>query len=165
MAPIRYKLDVDTGEQIAANQLDLNEIGVVQLELGQPVAFDPYVENRDTGGFILIDRITNHPVGAGLLRFALRRSDNVAWEALEIGREARAELTRGFAGDTEEIEEIEDLLADAVRLAMTTGDRGTAASMSAHATDFAAALQAPRTVLGISRNLRSRNTFSPESTR
>ena len=67
VAPIRYKLDVDTLEQIAATQLDLNEIGVVQVELGQPVAFDPYVENRDTGGFILIDRITNHTVGAGLL--------------------------------------------------------------------------------------------------
>ena len=92
VAPIRYKLDVDTGDQIAANQLDLNEIGVVQLELGQPVAFDPYVENRDTGGFILIDRITNHTVGAGLLRFALRRGENVAWQAVEVDREARSSL-------------------------------------------------------------------------
>ena len=92
VAPIRYKLDVDTGEQIAANQLDLNEIGVVQLELGQAVAFDPYVENRDTGGFILIDRITNHTVGAGLLRFALRRDENVAWQTLEVDREARSSL-------------------------------------------------------------------------
>ncbi|HUJ56071.1 MAG TPA: sulfate adenylyltransferase subunit CysN [Gaiellaceae bacterium] len=92
VAPIRYKLDVDTGEQIAANQLDLNEIGVVQLELGQPVAFDAYVENRDTGGFILIDRITNHTVGAGLLRFALRRGENVAWQAVEVDSEARASL-------------------------------------------------------------------------
>jgi bifunctional enzyme CysN/CysC len=92
VAPIRYKLDVDTGEQIAANQLDLNEIGVVQLELGQPVAYDPYVENRDTGGFILIDRITNHTVGAGLLRFALRRGENVAWQALEVDSEARSSL-------------------------------------------------------------------------
>jgi bifunctional enzyme CysN/CysC len=92
VAPIRYKLDVDTGDQIAANQLDLNEIGVVQLELGQPLAFDPYVENRDTGGFILIDRITNHTVGAGLLRFALRRGENVAWQAVEVDREARSSL-------------------------------------------------------------------------
>ena len=92
VAPIRYKLDVDTGDQIAANQLDLNEIGVVQLELGQPVAFDPYVENRDTGGFILIDRITNHTVGAGLLRFALRRGENVARQAVEVDREARSSL-------------------------------------------------------------------------
>jgi len=92
VAPIRYKLDVDTLEQIAANQLDLNEIGVCQLELTQPIAFDPYVENRDTGGFILIDRVTNHTVGAGLLRFALRRSDNVAWQEIEVDRDARAGL-------------------------------------------------------------------------
>jgi bifunctional enzyme CysN/CysC len=92
VAPIRYKLDVDTGDQIAANQLELNEIGVVQLELGQPVAFDPYVENRDTGGFILIDRVTNHTVGAGLLRFALRRGENVAWQEIEVDREARSSL-------------------------------------------------------------------------
>jgi bifunctional enzyme CysN/CysC len=92
VAPLKYKLDVDTLEQIAANQLDLNEIGVCQLELGQPIAFDPYVDNRDTGGFILIDRVTNHTVGAGLLRFALRRSDNVPRQALEVDRDARAAL-------------------------------------------------------------------------
>jgi bifunctional enzyme CysN/CysC len=92
VAPIRYKLDVDTGEQVAGNQLDLNEIGVVQLELGQPIPFDPYVENRDTGGFILIDRITNHTVGAGLLRFALRRGENVAWQEVEVDRSARSSL-------------------------------------------------------------------------
>jgi len=92
VAPIRYKLDVDSLEHTAANQLGLNEIGVVQLELGQPVAFDPYVENRDTGGFIVIDRITNHTVGAGLLRFALRRGENVARQRIEVDREARAGL-------------------------------------------------------------------------
>ncbi|HET9114809.1 MAG TPA: sulfate adenylyltransferase subunit CysN [Gaiellaceae bacterium] len=92
VAPIRYKLDVDTLEQIAATQLDLNEIGVVQLELGQPVAFDPYVENRDTGGFILVDRITNHTVGAGLLDRALLRSENVRLQELEVDRGARAGL-------------------------------------------------------------------------
>ncbi len=90
VAPLKYKLDVDTAEQIAANALELNEIGVVNLELSQPIAFDPYTENRDTGGFILIDRITNHTVGAGLLRFALRRSDNVRWQAIEVDRAARA---------------------------------------------------------------------------
>jgi len=94
VAPLRYKLDVDTHEQIAANRLDLNEIGVCQLELSEPIAFDPYVDNRDTGGFILIDRITNHTVGAGLLRFALRRSANVPRHALEVDREARAALKR-----------------------------------------------------------------------
>ncbi|HEY2073675.1 MAG TPA: sulfate adenylyltransferase subunit CysN, partial [Gaiellaceae bacterium] len=68
VAPIKYKLDVDTLDRIAANELDLNAIGVVNLELSEPIAFDPYAENRDTGGFILIDRITNATVGAGLLQ-------------------------------------------------------------------------------------------------
>jgi len=92
VAPIRYKLDVDTLEQIAADQLDLNAIGVVHLELGGPIAFDPYTENRDTGGFILIDRITNHTVGAGLLRHSLRRGETVPWQSLEVDRDARAGL-------------------------------------------------------------------------
>ncbi len=90
VAPIKYKLDVDTLDRMAANQLELNAIGVVNVELSEPIAFDPYVENRDTGGFILIDRITNHTVGAGLLQFALRRSQNVSWQALEVDRAARA---------------------------------------------------------------------------
>ncbi len=92
VAPIKYKLDVDTLEEMAATQLDLNEIGVVNVELGQPIAFDPYVENRDTGGFILIDRITNHTVGAGLLRRALPRSENVRLQELVVDRDARAGL-------------------------------------------------------------------------
>ena len=79
-------------EQIAANELDLNEIGVVQLELGQPVAFDPYVENRDTGGFILIDRITNHTVGAGLLASRSAARERRVGRQLEVDREARAAL-------------------------------------------------------------------------
>ncbi|MGH3050069.1 MAG: adenylyl-sulfate kinase, partial [Gaiellaceae bacterium] len=90
VAPIKHKLNVDTLDRIAADQLELNEIGVVQVELAEPIAFDPYVENRDTGGFILIDRITNATVGAGLLRFALRRSANVQWEAHEVDRDARS---------------------------------------------------------------------------
>ena len=90
VAPIKYKLDVDTLDRIAANQLELNGIGVVDVELSEPIAFDPYLENRDTGGFILIDRITNATVGAGLLQFALRRSHNVPWQSVEVDRAARA---------------------------------------------------------------------------
>ena len=92
IAPLKYKLNVDTLERIAATQLELNEIGVCELELNQPIAFDPYAENRDTGGFILIDRITNNTVGAGMLHFALRRSENVPWQAVEVDRAARAAL-------------------------------------------------------------------------
>jgi bifunctional enzyme CysN/CysC len=90
IAPLKYKLNVDTLDRIAATQLELNEIGVCELELNQPIAFDPYAENRDTGGFILIDRITNNTVGAGMLHFALRRSENVPWQAVEVDRAARA---------------------------------------------------------------------------
>jgi bifunctional enzyme CysN/CysC len=92
IAPVKYKLNVDTLEHVAANQLALNEIGVVALELNQPIAFDPYAENRETGGFILIDRITNNTVGAGMLHFALRRSANVRWQQVEVDRAARVAL-------------------------------------------------------------------------
>jgi bifunctional enzyme CysN/CysC len=92
IAPVKYKVNVNSLERVAANKLELNEIGVCELELDQPVAFDPYAANRDTGGFILIDRMTNDTVGAGMLRHALRRSENLAWQALEVDKGARAEL-------------------------------------------------------------------------
>ena len=72
--------------------LELNEIGVCNLNLDRQIPFDPYVDNRDMGGFILIDRFTNDTVGAGLLHFALRRADNVHWQAVEVDKEARARL-------------------------------------------------------------------------
>jgi bifunctional enzyme CysN/CysC len=90
IAPLKYKLNLESLEHVAATHLDLNEIGVCALELSEPIAFDPYTENRDTGGFILVDRITNQTVGAGLLRFALRRSQNVHWQTLDVDRAARA---------------------------------------------------------------------------
>ncbi len=90
--PVKYKLNVNTLEQCAANKLELNEIGVVDLELDRPIAFDPYRENRDTGGFILIDRISNATVGAGMLKFALRRADNIHWQAVEVDKAARRAL-------------------------------------------------------------------------
>jgi len=92
VAPLKYKVNVNSLEHVAANALELNEIGVCALELSRPIAFDPYVENRDTGGFILIDRITNNTVGAGLLHFALRRSQNVPWQEIDVDRAARAAL-------------------------------------------------------------------------
>ncbi len=91
VAPLKYKLNVDSLEHVAANKLELNEIGVCDLELSQPVAFDHYEENRDTGSFILIDRITNDTVGAGLIEFALRRSNNIRWQRLTVDRAARAD--------------------------------------------------------------------------
>jgi len=92
IAPLKYRVDVNTLQHLPAEKLDLNEIGVVELELDRPIAFDPYRENRDTGGFILIDRLTNQTVGAGMLNFALRRAHNIHMHALDVNKEARAAL-------------------------------------------------------------------------
>jgi len=92
IAAPRYKVNVNTLEQLAARQLDINEIGVCHLSLDRPVAFDPYAKNRETGGFILIDKLSNDTVGAGLLDFALRRADNIHWQALDVNRAARSQL-------------------------------------------------------------------------
>ena len=88
----KYKVDVNTLEHRAAKTLALNEIGVCNINLDAPVPFDPYEENRDMGGIILIDRLTNGTVAAGLLHFALRRADNLHWQAIEINRAAHASL-------------------------------------------------------------------------
>jgi bifunctional enzyme CysN/CysC len=89
---LRHKVNVNTLEHTAAKQLELNEIGVCNLGTDAPIAFDPYAEVRDTGGFVFIDRLTNDTVGAGLLHFALRRAENVHWQALDVNRQARAGL-------------------------------------------------------------------------
>jgi bifunctional enzyme CysN/CysC len=86
----KYKVNVNTLERLAAKRLELNEIGVCNLSTDAAIAFDPYVENRDLGGFILIDRISNRTVAAGMLHFALRRSQNVHWQALDVDKAARA---------------------------------------------------------------------------
>jgi bifunctional enzyme CysN/CysC len=91
VAPLKYRIDVNTLEHIAATKLELNDIGVCDLELDQPIVFEPYTESRDLGGFILIDRLTNSTIGAGLLHFALRRSTNVHWQAVDVNKEARAD--------------------------------------------------------------------------
>jgi bifunctional enzyme CysN/CysC len=89
---LRHRVAVDTLEYLAAKQLELNEIGVCNLSLAAPMPFDSYADNRDTGGFILIDRASCETVGAGLVHFALRRADNVHWQALAVDRAARAAL-------------------------------------------------------------------------
>ena len=86
----KYRVNVNTLEHTAAKRLDLNEIGVCNLSLSKPIPFTPYAENRDLGGFILIDRISNRTVGAGMLHFALRRSDNIHWQATDVDKAARA---------------------------------------------------------------------------
>ena len=86
VAPLKYKVNVNTLEHTAATRLELNDIGVCGLELAKPIVFEPYRENRELGGFILIDRLTNATVGAGLLHFALRRAHNVHWQALDVDK-------------------------------------------------------------------------------
>ena len=88
----KYRVHVNTLEHLAAKQLELNEIGVVNLSLDRAVAFDPYKENRETGGFILIDRISNATVGAGMLHFALRRAHNIHLQHVDVHKAARADL-------------------------------------------------------------------------
>ena len=94
VAPLKHKVNVDSMEHVAATKLELNEIGLVQLELDQPIAFEPYEENRDLGGFILIDRISHNTIGAGMIRFALRRSQNVHWQAIDISKASRGAIKR-----------------------------------------------------------------------
>ncbi|MCX7162132.1 MAG: adenylyl-sulfate kinase [Betaproteobacteria bacterium] len=89
---LKYKLNVNTLEHTAATKLELNEIGVLNLSLDRQIAFDPYKENRATGGFILIDRISNTTIAAGMIDFALRRASNIHLQALDIDKAARARL-------------------------------------------------------------------------
>ncbi len=88
----KYKINVNTLEHQAAKRLELNEIGVVNLSLDTAIAFEAYAENKDLGGFILIDRISNRTVGAGMLNFALRRSQNIHWQAITIDKAAHAAI-------------------------------------------------------------------------
>ena len=89
---IKHKVDVNTQDELAAKHLELNEVGVCNLHLDQPVAFAPYADNRALGGFILIDRQTNATVAAGTLDFALRRAANIHWQHLDVDKAARAAL-------------------------------------------------------------------------
>ncbi|MGH8596022.1 MAG: sulfate adenylyltransferase subunit CysN [Gammaproteobacteria bacterium] len=86
----KYQVNVNTMEHLAAKTLELNAIGVANLATDKPIVFEPYSANRDLGGFILIDKFTNATVAAGMLHFALRRSQNVHWQALEVNRESHA---------------------------------------------------------------------------
>jgi len=89
---LKYKVNVNTMEHVAAKSLALNEIGVCNLELDKPLAFAPYAENRHLGSFIVIDRFSNNTVGMGLIHFALRRAANIHWQAVDVHKESRAAL-------------------------------------------------------------------------
>ena len=89
---LKYKVNVNTLEHLAAKKLELNEIAICNVGLDRQIPFDPYTENRETGSFVLIDRLTNETVGAGLIHYALRRADNIHWQALDVNKTARANL-------------------------------------------------------------------------
>ena len=86
----KFRVDINNLDHLAANTLELNEIGVCNVSLDRPIPFDPYNVNRDMGGFIIIDKLTNVTVGAGLLHFALRRAHNIHWQDVRVDKAARA---------------------------------------------------------------------------
>jgi bifunctional enzyme CysN/CysC len=88
----KYTVNVNTMEHMAAKTLDLNAIGVAEIATDKPIVFEAYTDNRTLGGFILIDKITNATVGAGMLHFSLRRAQNVHWQATDITRTEHANL-------------------------------------------------------------------------
>ena len=92
IAEPKYEIDVNTVEHLASQTLNLNQIGVCEITTDRRIVFDPYTENRALGGFILIDKITNHTVGAGMLHFSLRRSQNVHWQPTDITRDHHASM-------------------------------------------------------------------------
>jgi len=92
VSALKHKIDVNSLDHLAGKTLALNEVGYCNFALAQPLAFDPYRDNRDSGGFILIDRFTNATVGAGMIDFSLMRATNVHWQALDVNKDARAAM-------------------------------------------------------------------------
>jgi bifunctional enzyme CysN/CysC len=88
----KHEVNVNTLERLAARTLALNAIGVVNISTDRPVVFEPYADSRELGGFILVDKLSNATVAAGMLHFALRRSSNIHWQQLEVTREVHAQL-------------------------------------------------------------------------
>ena len=95
---LKYRIDINSNEHVSAVTLGLNDIGICNISTVTPIGLDPYDLNRSTGAFVLIDRITNRTVGAGMIRHSLRRSENVQWQELTVGREQRELLNeqKGF---------------------------------------------------------------------
>ena len=88
----KYTVNVNTLEHLAAKTLELNAIGVAELTTDRPLVFEPYAQSRTLGGFVLIDKLSNATVAAGMINFSLRRAQNVHWQAVDVTREAHAAL-------------------------------------------------------------------------
>ena len=91
VSDLKHRVDVDSFKLLAAKTLTLNDIGLANLSLSEPIAFDLYDDNRLTGSFILIDRYSNATVAAGMIRFGLRRATNIHWQALDVNKQVRAD--------------------------------------------------------------------------
>ncbi|AVF05083.1 MULTISPECIES: sulfate adenylyltransferase subunit CysN [Devosia] len=89
---LKFRTNVNTLEQTAATKVDLNEVATVTLNTDKPIAFDPYASNARTGGFILVDRISNATLGAGTIEFGLRRAQNLTYQSFDVNREVRAQM-------------------------------------------------------------------------
>jgi len=89
---LKFRTNVNTLEQSAAKTLELNEVGTLTIATDKPIAFDSYATNALTGAFILIDRITNATLGAGVIDYGLRRAQNLSWQSFDVNRQVRAEM-------------------------------------------------------------------------
>ena len=92
VSKIKYKINVNTTDKIAANTLNLNDISIVNVTTDRSISFTPYNKNRTLGGFILIDKMTNTTVGAGLINFSLSRANNIHWQVMDVTRDHRSKL-------------------------------------------------------------------------
>ncbi|MHA1159048.1 MAG: sulfate adenylyltransferase subunit CysN [Alphaproteobacteria bacterium] len=92
VSELKHRIDADTFQPLAAKTLGLNDIGLCNLSLSQPISFDAYDANRTTGSFILVDRFTNETVAAGMIIFGLRRATNIHWQALDVDQQLRADM-------------------------------------------------------------------------
>ena len=90
VSELKYKINVNSQEHEAAKVLELNEIGICNISLTSPIAFEPYGTDRTLGSFILIDRLTNHTVAAGMINFGLRRATNIHWQSVDVDKQARS---------------------------------------------------------------------------
>jgi len=88
----KYQVNVNTMEHLAAKTLDLNAIGIANITTDREIPFEAYEDNRDLGGFILVDKVTNQTVASGMIHFALRRAQNIHWQAVDISREDHAAM-------------------------------------------------------------------------
>jgi len=89
---LKYQVNINSFTHEAAKSLHMNEVGVCNISTQAPIVFDAYGDNRTTGNFVIIDRISNKTVGAGMIDFALRRAQNVHWQAVEVNKKAHADL-------------------------------------------------------------------------